>query len=221
MKDKNRFFPFVFLIFGIILILTISLVSVKRYIKQSKSENNFKNVLLKEKAEENNDEKKLFFKKPEKFPGTTSIKIYKERRVMELYGDNELIGRFKMALGRVPEGKKQKEGDNKTPEGNYYICYINSETKYNYFLGISYPNIEDARRGLNEGIIDKNTFERIKKAIENKEQPPWNTPLGGTIGIHGGGAEYNWTYGCIALSDNDMDILKQYVFVKTLVQIYK
>lgn len=220
MKNKNRFFPLIFLIFGMILILTISLVSVKRYIKQSKNESSDKDIVLKEKVIKN-DEEELFFKKPEKFPGTTFVKIYKERRIIELYGDNKLIGRFKMALGRVPQGKKQREGDNKTPEGNYYICYINSKTKYKYFLGISYPNIQDAKCALDEGVIDENTFQKIEKAIENKEQPSWNTPLGGAIGIHGGGTDYNWTYGCIAISDNDMDILKQYVLVRTSVEIYK
>lgn len=74
----------------------------------------------------------MFFKNL-KISGYDFVKIYKERRIIELYGDNKLIGRFKMALGRVPQGKKQREGDNKTPEGNYYICYINSKTKYKYF----------------------------------------------------------------------------------------
>ncbi|WP_373844407.1 murein L,D-transpeptidase family protein [Clostridium sp.] len=220
MKSKNKFFPLIFLTLGIILILITALVSVKGYIKQSNNKDNTKNIGLKEKVVKNEKEEE-FFKEPEKLPSETFVKIYKERRMMEVYGDNELIGRFKIALGRVPKGKKQREGDNKTPEGNYYICYINSETKYRHFLGISYPNSEDAKLALDEGVIDKNTFQKIEKAIENRGQPPWNTPLGGAVGIHGGGTGSDWTYGCIAVSDETIDILKKYLFIKTPVEIYQ
>ncbi|WP_027623086.1 hypothetical protein [Clostridium lundense] len=62
-------------------------------------------------------------------------------------------------------------------------------------MGISYPNIEDGKTGLKNGSIDNNIYNQIKKAIEKKSLPPWNTPLGGAVGIHGGGAKYDWTYG--------------------------
>lgn len=223
MKNKNKLVPLVFFIFGLIIILTVALLSVKKYISQN--ENNFKNNISKETTQKS-DQEKVFFNEPKKFPSTTSVVIYKGKRIVELYGDNKLIGRFKMTLGRVPKGKKQEEGDDKTPEGNYYICYINPNSKYDCFLGISYPNIEDAKEALNNDIINDNTFQKIKKAIENKKQPPWDTPLGGSIGIHGGGTQYNWTqynwtHGCIAVSDEDIDTLKRYIFMKTSVKIYK
>ncbi|WML37164.1 L,D-transpeptidase [Clostridium sp. OS1-26] len=154
-------------------------------------------------------------------PSQNSIKVYKEKRILELYGDEKLIGRFKMGLGRDPWKDKEKEGDNRTPEGSYYICYGTSETKYTYFMGLSYPNIKDAQRGLEKGLIDKNTYNRIKQAIDEKRQPPWNTSLGGAVGIHGGGSKYDWTYGCIALTNEDINIIKQYAPIGTLVEIYK
>ncbi|MFL0196675.1 murein L,D-transpeptidase family protein [Clostridium sp. WILCCON 0269] len=220
MKDKSKFFPIIFLISGIIIILTVSVLSVKKYIKQNGNRSVLEDNISNEKLKKDSKEK-LFFQKPKEIPDKISITIYKGKKIMELYGDNQLMGRFKIGLGRAPEGKKEKEGDNKTPEGSYYVCYVNSQTKYKYFLGLSYPNIDDAQKALNESIINKSTYEKIKAAIENKKQPPWNTPLGGAIGIHGGGAEYNWTYGCIALSDSDIDILKQYASIKTPVKIYK
>ena len=88
-------------------------------------------------------------------------------------------------------------------------------------MGISYPNIKDAQNGLDKGLIDKATYEAIKKAIDEKRQPPGNTPLGGAIGIHGGGTEYENTYGSISLSNEDINIIKQYVAVGTSVEIYK
>lgn len=217
MKNKYKRFPVLFLIFGLILIGTISTISIKKYTRaNANGKITSKSILPQE-----NKNKKIFFKKPEKSPDKTSIKIYKGKRMMELYGDGYLIGRFKIGIGRNPQGVKETEGDNKTPEGDYYICYINSQTKYTYFLGISYPNIEDAQNALNKNIINKSEYQKIKSAAENKRQPPWNTPLGGAVGIHGGGSKYDWTYGCVALSNEDINILKKYAPLKTPVEIYK
>lgn len=217
MKRDYRRFPFLFLIFGLIVIGTVSTVSIKKHTEAGGRHG----IVHKTSLPEKNDREKIFFEKPEKFPNKTSIKIYKGKRILELYGDGHLVGRFKIGLGRNPQGKKEKEGDRKTPEGSYYICYINSQTKYTYFLGISYPNIEDAENALNKNIISKSQYEKIKYSAENKIQPPWNTPLGGAIGIHGGGSKYNWTYGCVALSNEDINILKEYASLKTPVDIYK
>ena len=220
MKNKHIVFPLLFLVFGTVVIATISGLSIKRYIRQ----NELKNISTKNNVTEKDvqlEKGKLFFQSPEQKPEKTSIKIYKGKRIMELFGDDKLIGRFKVGLGRVPSGKKEKEGDLKTPEGPYYICYTNPKSKYDYYFGISYPNIDDAKEALNKEVIGKFTYDRIELAINNKEQPPWHTPLGGEIGIHGGGSKYDWTYGCIALSNEDMDILKKYVGLKTTVEIYQ
>lgn len=166
-------------------------------------------------------DKELFFNPPKTMPSSTSIKVYKEDRILELFGDNKLLGRFKIGLGRSPVGTKHKEGDNKTPEGKYYICTKNDNTKYTYFMGISYPNIEDGKTGLRNGSIDDLTYNEIKKAIDKKTLPPWNTHLGGAVGIHGGGAKYDWTYGCIAVSDEDIKILWKYCNIGTFVEVFK
>lgn len=216
MKRNQIIFPLVFLIFGIFVIATVSGLSIRKYIKQNESKNISTNNNITEK-----EKKKLFFQAPNEKPEKISMKIYKGKRVLELFGDDKLIGRFKVGLGKVPSGKKEKDGDLKTPEGAYYICYVNPKSKYDYFFGISYPNIDDAKEALNKRVIGKFDFDRIKSAIINKEQPPWHTVLGGEIGLHGGGSKYDWTYGCIALSNNDMDILKRYIGINTTVEIYK
>lgn len=149
------------------------------------------------------------------------IKIYKRERLLELYVDGQLARDFKMGLGSSPIGDKNKEGDMRTPVGKYYICTRNERSRFTLFLGISYPNIEDAKRGLEKELIDEDEFEKIKSANERKVRPPWNTALGGEIGIHGGGNSHDWTWGCIALSDEDIITLWQYAKMKTPVEIYE
>ncbi|NMM64704.1 L,D-transpeptidase family protein [Clostridium sp. P21] len=220
MKNEYKKFPLVFLIFGIFLIVLISGVSIRKYIKTKEAVSNDK-ISAQKSGDSVKEDNKLFFNKPESTASKTSIKVYKKRRVLELYSNDKIIGRFKIGLGRAPEGYKEKEGDNKTPEGSYYLCYRNGNTKYTYFIGVSYPNVEDAKRGLKEGLIDEATYKRIERAIENRKQPPWNTPLGGEVGLHGGGNKYDWTYGCIALTNEEINILKQYAPNGTNIEIYK
>lgn len=166
-------------------------------------------------------EDELFFNKPDNVPSNTSIKIYKGKRILELYGNDKLIGRFKIALGRSPEGDKNEEGDTKTPEGSYYICTRNDNSKFTLFLGLSYPNTEDAKRGLKNNLITPDIYEEIKTAEDLKQCPPWNTPLGGEVGIHGGGNTPDWTLGCIALSDENIRIIWDYAPLKTPVDIFQ
>jgi murein L,D-transpeptidase YafK len=164
--------------------------------------------------------KDLFFDKPQEFSTDVEIKVYKSNRRLELYSKGEFLGRFKIALGSNSIGDKEKEGDRKTPEGEYYICTRNDKSKYTLSLGISYPNIKDAQKGLNQKLIDKSTFNYISQAINNKKRPPWDTELGGEIMVHGGGNNTDWTWGCIALSDEDIRILWEYVTIGTSITIY-
>jgi murein L,D-transpeptidase YafK len=166
------------------------------------------------------DYDKRFFNKPDHYE-TVEIIIYKEERELELYADSNCIGLFKCVLGSTPIGEKNNKGDGKTPEGEYYICTSHNKTNFEFFLGISYPNTVDAQRGLDTGKIDQNTFDTIKAAIDQKKQPPWDTPLGGSIGIHGGGNGRDWTAGCIALSSEDINIIKKYTSLRTPVTIYE
>ncbi|KUO73548.1 MAG: hypothetical protein APF77_23425 [Clostridia bacterium BRH_c25] len=167
------------------------------------------------------DDKELFFNKPLACPSNSYIKIYKRPRLLELYGDGKLLGRFRIALGRSPEGDKAREGDSKTPEGKYYICTKNESSKFTLFLGLSYPNTEDAVIGLKNNIISQEEYNLIKTAEEQQQRPPWNTALGGQVGIHGGGNTSDWTQGCIAMSDKDIHIIWAYTALKTPVEIFE
>ncbi len=166
----------------------------------------------------------LFYKQADIDSEDTKIIVYKEKHVLELYGNEKLIGRFRVYLGQAPIGDKEKEGDLRTPEGSYYICTVNDKSKFKLFLGLSYPNIEDAERGLEDGLIDQNVFNQIEEKINDRKQPLWTSSLGGAVGIHGVGTfkgnwQTDWTAGCIALSDEDIEIIGQYIRYGTEVDI--
>lgn len=123
-------------------------------------------------------------------------------------------------MGFDPVGDKKKEGDGKTPEGRFIICYINTNTPYLYFYGLNYPNIKDAERGLKQGIISQKEYQQIVAASQSGSIPFWNTPLGGEVGIHGAGNLIDWTKGCVAVSDADILTLKDYLNIGTSVEIF-
>ncbi|MEX1375948.1 MAG: L,D-transpeptidase family protein [Eubacteriales bacterium] len=135
------------------------------------------------------------------------IIIYKSKRKLYLYNNDEYLSSFDIGLGFSPVGAKTVQGDGKTPEGEYYICYKNPKSKFHLSIGLSYPNKSDAQRALDEGRISQKTYDKIASAIDNGKRPPWDTPLGGEIMIHGHGSQSDWTAGCIAVDDSIMDLL--------------
>ncbi len=121
-----------------------------------------------------------------------------ERRLLALDGGGRTLLSCRIALGPSPQGPKRQAGDGRTPEGRYFVC-LKKTGKYGPSLGVSYPNEADAERGGADEALTACIRERAAK----KERPPWGSPLGGEIFIHGGGTDSDWTAGCIALSDRD------------------
>jgi len=126
-----------------------------------------------------------------------SIVVYKSKREMQVYSGEELQKTYRVALGGQPVGAKEFEGDLKTPEGLYFINDRNPNSRYYKNLGVSYPNKDDIAYAKRHG----------KSA-------------GGDIKIHGIGPHINplahrtdWTLGCIAVTDEEIDEL--YTAVKT------
>ncbi|MBV9208978.1 MAG: L,D-transpeptidase [Acidobacteria bacterium] len=150
---------------------------------------------------------------------STKIVVLKSERRLELYSGDKLLRTFRVGFGFSPVNDKVKEGDGATPEGEFYIFTKNPESAYYLSLGISYPNAEDAERGLSTGLITKEQYQQIMEAVENHSMPPQNTPLGGLIYIHGHGSHKDWTLGCVALDDRDMKELFDAVQVGTKVII--
>jgi murein L,D-transpeptidase YafK len=147
------------------------------------------------------------------------IVVRKGERKLELYSDKVLVRAYKAGLGLNPVADKKQEGDYCTPEGDFYIFTKNNKSAYYLSLGLSYPNAEDAERGVNDGLITKRQHDAILDAIRRKSMPPQNTKLGGEIYIHGHGAGSDWTWGCVALENEDVRELYDAVSVGTPVTI--
>jgi hypothetical protein len=92
---------------------------------------------------------------------------------------------FPVTLGRNWAADKAVEGDEATPLGEFYICAKNPHSRFFLSLCISYPNAEDAERGLAADLITSAEHAAILDAIRRRAMPPQHTRLGGEIYIHG------------------------------------
>ena len=153
------------------------------------------------------------------------INVAKRSRQLSLLSGPELVRTYPIALGRNSEADKSVEGDEATPLGEFYICAKNPRSRYFLSLCISYPNAEDAERGLAAGLISVSEHAQILDAVNARRMPPQKTRLGGEIYIHGhghshgNGGEPRGTRGCIALNDADMQDLYDRVSIGTPVII--
>ncbi len=131
-----------------------------------------------------------------------------------------------IAIGRKGAGLKTHRGDDITPQGNYRIGWIGEKSHFRKFFGLTYPSTQDADIALKRGIISEQDYYSIKVANQFNQIPPQNTPLGGQIGIHGIGdgdervhQVFDWTHGCIALTNSQIDQLSQWLDTGTVVKI--
>jgi murein L,D-transpeptidase YafK len=142
-----------------------------------------------------------------------------EPRVLKvMLGDQEIDVFPRVAIGRRGADFEKARGDKKTPLGEYRIGWVNEQSKFHLFFGLTYPNVENAKRAYREGMIGEETVRAIMRAELADSVPPQDTPLGGQIGIHGLGAAnpeihevFDWTSGCIALTNEEIDRLSRWV----------
>lgn len=132
-----------------------------------------------------------------------------------------------ISVGRGGTAEIRFQGDGRTPRGVFHVGWINLKSKFHLFFGLDYPNIDHAERALQRKKIDYETFYQISSAVMQGQTPPQDTALGGYIGIHGLGKKdpdmhkmLNWTDGCIALTDKQIDQLARWVNVGTRVVIF-
>lgn len=154
-----------------------------------------------------------------RLPPGVVVTIEKAQRTLELKAGWKVLYRCKVGLGPEPVGDKFREGDLRTPEGEYFVCSRNVQSRFHLFAGISYPGPKDARRGVESGRISARLGREIEETAAKKVRPPWKTPLGGEIGIHGNGSSSDWTLGCIAVDDEDIERLWFFLQIGTKVVI--
>lgn len=154
-------------------------------------------------------------------PAGRSVVIDKAKKTLTLFKNGRQIAQFPASFGIDPDSDKYKTRDGATPEGLYFVSHKNDESRFHRFIGISYPNLANAARGLAYGAISFKEYKRIYQASLKPNRVPCDTGLGCGIGIHGGGVsreidktqERDWTEGCIAL--NNPDVEKVYDFCET------
>jgi murein L,D-transpeptidase YafK len=161
--------------------------------------------------------------------GQDAIRIVIDTKALTLkvmQGNREKLTLSNIAIGRYGTTTDKQRGDNKTPLGHFVIAWITSDTAFHRFFGFSYPSREDADRAFRAGYLGKRTWNRIRQAIAAGHLPPQNTVLGGNLGIHGIGKgdpdiheHYNWTNGCVALTNEQIDCLTVWIRVGTPVEI--
>jgi len=162
--------------------------------------------------------------------GDARIVIWKSRYTVTLYKGGIPVKTYQAVFGQgYGDGDKQMQGDKRTPEGEFYICTMNHSKRFYKFMGLSYPDLRHAQYGLQTNIISPDEYMKIKKAIEDRQTPPWETRLGGAVGIHGRTLDgetvsqrpvrLNWTDGCIALNNSDVDEIYSVVSLGTPVTI--
>ncbi|HRW64563.1 MAG TPA: L,D-transpeptidase [Candidatus Competibacter sp.] len=151
----------------------------------------------------------------------------KADNLMVMRGQQPVRVFHQVALGSSGAGLKFRRGDNKTPLGVFRVGWINDHSRFKKFIGLDFPNLDYAEQALREHRIDRLTYERIRAAWISGRTPPQDTPLGGQIGIHGVGfgdpnvhsAGINWTSGCVALDNGQIDALRPWVRVGMRVEI--
>jgi murein L,D-transpeptidase YafK len=122
-------------------------------------------------------------------PEVTRIMVHKGERRMELWHHDRVLRSYDIDLGRNPVGHKERRGDGRTPEGDYIIDRRNPRSQFHLSLGINYPGNGDRQRATEAGVNP-----------------------GGDIFIHGRGpmfrrARGDWTEGCIAVSDREIEVI--------------
>lgn len=140
------------------------------------------------------------------FADVELVKVDKSKRRMYLIDDGHVIREFRIALGKSPKGHKQQEGDQRTPEGRYYLDFITEHSNFYRSMHISYPNLRDQRHAESLGVDP-----------------------GGEIKIHGLKLDYqgrpefiqsfDWTNGCIAITNPEMDEFLRLVKIGTPIEI--
>lgn len=138
-------------------------------------------------------------------PQVDKVLVVKSERTLHLMRRGEVIKSYRVSLGKK-SGTKEYEGDQRTPEGLYWINWRKPSNNYNLSMHISYPNANDLKRSEELGLPPGGMI-MLHGTPTDEEYPEWffNT--------------LDWTEGCIALTNNDMQEVWTTVKDGTLIEI--
>ena len=140
----------------------------------------------------------------------TSVLVRKDLRRLYLLNHQTILKSYSVALGVSPRGHKREQGDFKTPEGVYYISLKNPHSKYHLSLKISYPNAEDLLSARKRGVHPGGDI-----FIHGLPNTP-GTKRDLLDGIH---PVVDWTLGCIAVTDEEVEEIYSVVHIGTPIEI--
>ncbi|MFA4819804.1 MAG: L,D-transpeptidase [Candidatus Aenigmatarchaeota archaeon] len=150
------------------------------------------------------------------------ILVEKTKRNISLYRDGVLEHSYRIGLGGNPIDDKTRSGDSCTPEGEFHVvAKVAPHQSFYKLMLIDYPSEPHALRGYRSGIITNAEYNAIVNAHRANGTPSQWTALGGDICIHGGGSDRDWTLGCVALDNKDIDVVYVWTPMHTKVIIEK
>lgn len=160
-------------------------------------------------------------------PDEVWVRIDLVERSLKVYRGHIPIKRLDyLAFGASGSEPLRLQGSYRTPTGEFRVDRINRQSKFRLFYGIDYPNKQVADQALEEGVISKREHRHIHNHIDRHGQAPAGTSLGGYIGIHGLGrsdpeihSRFDWTQGCVAVTNDEIMALSQYMEIGTRVVI--
>jgi murein L,D-transpeptidase YafK len=135
------------------------------------------------------------------------VVVKKSERKLYLYANNQLIKEYNIVLGGNTKGAKTQEGDKKTPEGVYWLDYKNMRSRFYRSIHISYPNKQDIANAKKLGVSPGGDIMIHGQVPKSSDPMLWFKTVG------------NWTAGCIALSNKDMDELFNLIKIPTKIVI--
>lgn len=134
------------------------------------------------------------------------VLVVKSERRLSLISFGKPLKSYRISLGKQPDGAKRYEGDQRTPEGFYWLDWRKSSDKYNLSMHVSYPNARDLTRANKRGLSPGSMI-MLHGTPVDEEYPEWF--------FH----SLDWTEGCIALKNTDMQEIWSLVKDGTLIEI--
>lgn len=155
------------------------------------------------------------------------ILVDTQRQEIRVFEDGyEKLHLPRIAIGRGGVSELRQRGDRTTPLGEFRVAWINEDSDFHLFFGLDFPHFSHAQLAYSQGLMEQDEFFSVIDAVRARRLPPQRTSLGGHIGIHGIGngdrnlhSRANWTQGCVAVTNEEMDKLADYVEVGTRVVI--
>jgi len=149
---------------------------------------------------------------------THTLSVFKGQSVERVYP--------RVALGRRGAANGRQRGDGITPKGEFRVAWLNRSSIFDIFIGLNFPNEEHTERAYQRHWMDIDTYYALRTALSEGRLPPQDTSLGGNIGIHGLGAgdfavhqKFDWTKGCVALTNEEIEQIAEWVELGTRVVI--